>query len=518
MGGVLVDKQDGVPLFHDDVGVQHLPGDAPGGCLSLRLRLHRGGDLGRGPLLQGRSRARVWCGRLRRRGGGALRPGPGQEVEVLRRHPVVAGHPALGFTGAGGGRSLPGLPLPGGGHFSRDRSPGAGRLRRGGLGCALPLLGREERGGGGHPGQAGHLPTAVGHVVEGQLPGGQPGLVGGHGVVGPGLLQRHGGADMVPLQGGEDRVVHRAEHPPLAAELHLRLGRVHIHVHRAEPGGQMEDTAGKFAHHLLVLVGLLQGGHHQPGLHLPPIDEEELPVPAGPAAGGLGDEAGHGHALVRAVHLGEAQGQIPAQHRVDGGAQLSVPGGGQLLLSVPEEFHCHLRVGQGHPLDHAEYGGPLGGVLFHELQPGGGVVEQVPHHHGGAQGAARLLHRPGHAPLQGQGGPQRGILGAAHHVDAGDGGNGGQCLPPEPQGADGLQVILRAQLAGGVAEEGGLHLGGRDAAAVIGDPEKSEAAVGDLHGHRSRPRVDGVFHQLLGHAGRPLHHLAGGDQVGNVGI
>ena len=69
-----------------------------------------------------------------------------------------------------------------------------------------------------------------------------------------------------------------------------------------------------------------------------------------------------------------------------------------------------------------------------------------------------------------------------------------------------------------MAEEGGLHLGGRDAAAVIGDPEESEAAVGDLHGHRSRPRVYGVFHQLLGHAGRPLHHLAGGDQVGNVGI
>ncbi len=32
------------------------------------------------------------------------------------------------------------------------------------------------------------------------------------------------------------------------------------------------------------------------------------------------------------------------------------------------------------------------------------------------------------------------------------------------------------------------------------------------------PGVDGVFHQLLGHAGGPLHHLAGGDQVGNVGI
>ena len=30
MGGVLVDKQDLVPLLHDDVGVQHFPGQPPG--------------------------------------------------------------------------------------------------------------------------------------------------------------------------------------------------------------------------------------------------------------------------------------------------------------------------------------------------------------------------------------------------------------------------------------------------------------------------------------------------------
>ena len=40
---------------------------------------------------------------------------------------------------------------------------------------------------------------------------------------------------------------------------------------------------------------------------------------------------------------------------------------------------------------------------------------------------------------------------------------------PEAQGADGLQIVLGAQFAGGVAEEGGLRLGGGDAATVVGN-------------------------------------------------
>ena len=94
--------------------------------------------------------------------------------------------------------------------------------------------------------------------------------------------------------------------------------------------------------------------------------------------------------------------------------------GQQLLPAIPDKLDGHLRVGQGHPLDHREDGGPLGGVLFHKLQPGGGVEEQVPDHHGRAQGTARLLHLAGDSPLQAQAGSQRGFLGAAHHLHPGD--------------------------------------------------------------------------------------------------
>ena len=90
--------------------------------------------------------------------------------------------------------------------------------------------------------------------------------------------------------------------------------------------------------------------------------------------------------------------------------------------------------------------------------------------------------------------------------------------PPEAQGADGLQIVLGAQFAGGVAEKGGLRLGGGDAAAVVGNPDEAHAAVLDLHGQGVRPGVDSVLHELLDHRRGPLHHLAGGDQIGHVGI
>ena len=35
----------------------------------------------------------------------------------------------------------------------------------------------------------------------------------------------------------------------------------------------------------------------------------------------------------------------------------------------------------------------------------------------------------------------------------------------------------------------------------------------ELHRHGAGPRVYGVLHQLLDHAGGALHHLAGGDEV-----
>ena len=541
VGGVLVDEEHRLPLLHDDVGVQHLPGHPPGlllgeggggGLLLMRAHAVRPpghtpgrffGEKGGGGFFLYRDR-----GRFRRQWTDDLRFCGRRRVPVGR-----------GLAPAAAGNTGP------------DRIDGLFRLRRvHGQAHTVPHHGGRLLGDGAR------ILHFVGGILDPDLGlgrrgrNGQPGLVGGNNVLansaplrlasaqhplrcvarpfpntaaalgcaGDPFLQFYGRVAPVLLQCGQDSVVHRRKHLPLIAELHLGFGGVDVHIHGVELCLQMEDTAREFPYHFLVAVGLFQRGHHDPGLDLAAIDEEKLPVPAAPAAGGEGDEAGHRHVLPGGLHRAEAQGQLPAQDGVDGGLELAVSGGEQLLLPVPNELHGDLRVGQGHPLDHGEDGGPLGGVLLHKLQPGGGVVKQVPDHHGGAQGTACLLHVPGDAPLQRQGGPQLCLGSPGHDLHPGDGGNGGQGLPPEAQGADGLQVIFGAQLAGGVAEKGGLYLAGGDAPAVVGDPEEGHPPVGDLHGDLGGPGVDGVLHQLLGHGGGPLHHLAGGDQVGHMGI
>ena len=509
VGGVLVDEEHLVSLLHYNVGVEHLPRHAPG------LLLRRG-RRGRPCRLGGRGFGRTDVG---------IRPyGPGG---------------GNWCAGGRGGFSRAGTAVRprgrrGGGWGGEGAAPGGLGDGDGGAGDAVP--GRGCRGGPCGPGG--------GEVVEGQGrcgPFRRPAeLLQGHLPVGGGRrsglrraegrlrrppplrrargLHLEGRPGAVGLQSGLDGIVHRVKDLLVAAELDLLLGGVYVDIHRVEPGGQVEDAAGKFAHHLLIGVGLLQGGHHGAAFHIPAVDEEVLVAPGAPAAGGQGDKAGHRHILPRTLHRREAKGHVTAQHGVEGRLHLPVAGGEQLLLAVPEELDAHLRVGQGHPLHHGEAGRPLGGVLFQELEPGGGVVEQVAHHHCGALGAAGLFPVHHRAPLQGEGGPQILLRRAGEQLDAGDGGDGRQSLPPEAQGADGLQIVLGAQFAGGVAEEGGLRLGGGDAAAVVGNPDEAHAAVLDLHGQGVRPGVDSVLHELLDHRRGPLHHLAGGDQIGHVGI
>ena len=170
----------------------------------------------------------------------------------------------------------------------------------------------------------------------------------------------------------------------------------------------MEDAAGELAHHLLVLIGPLQGGGEEFGLDVPAVDEEVLIRPVSPAAGGEGDVASDRHLLPLPLDGGVSQGHVPAQDGIQGGGQLPVPGGHELLLSVPEKLQGHLRVGEGQLLHQGKHRRPFCGVPLHKLQPGGGVVEEVPHHQGGAQGAAGGLLGEDLPPFDGQGGAQLG--------------------------------------------------------------------------------------------------------------
>ena len=98
-----------------------------------------------------------------------------------------------------------------------------------------------------------------------------------------------------------------------------------------------------------------------------------------------------------------------------------------------------------------------------------------------------------------------------------DGGNGRQSFTAEAQRADLAQIVGRAHLGRGVAQERGGQFFGRDAAAVVRHTDETHAAPLDLHHDGGGTRIDGVLHQLFHNAGGALHHFAGGNQIRHMG-
>ena len=122
---------------------------------------------------------------------------------------------------------------------------------------------------------------------------------------------------------------------------------------------------------------------------------------------------------------------------------------------------------------------------------------------GRVQRAILRQHLPGH-------------LGAGRTAGEGqprDGGNTGQPLATKTQRADMLQIVQRANLAGGVAVQRQGQIVGGNAAAVVVHPNQADAALGQIHRHPAGASVDAVFQQLFQRSGRALHHLASGNLV-----
>ena len=68
-----------------------------------------------------------------------------------------------------------------------------------------------------------------------------------------------------------------------------------------------------------------------------------------------------------------------------------------------------------------------------------------------------------------------------------------------------------------MAQKRGGQLVRGDAAAVVRNPNEAHAAPLYLHHNGGGSGVNGVFHQLFNNGGRPFHHLAGGDEVSDMG-
>ena len=318
-------------------------------------------------------------------------------------------------------------------------------------------------------------------------------------------------------QGPQHAVVDGVKDGPFRQEPDLCFGRMHIDVHQMGRQIQVEHTAGEPALHHLILIGLLQRRGQQLGLDGPPADEKVLARPVATGGRGLAHEAPEGIVLPMAFHRHQTSGKLPPVDAIDGAAKFPVAGGAEQLLAVLQKADGHVGMGKGLPLDGGKDMGAFGGVGFHKFHPGRGVVKEVPDENGGAVGASGLSVFRDLAALQMEGctGGCPGEPG--QKVDTADAGNGRQGFAPESHGHNGRQIVGTAQLAGGVTEKGCLRVVGAHAAAVVGDAQKGHAAVLNLHCNVFGPGVHGVFQQLLDDAGRTLHHLTGGNEVGHMG-
>ena len=289
-----------------------------------------------------------------------------------------------------------------------------------------------------------------------------------------------------------------------------------VHVHHRRRQIQHQQAAGEFALHLGTFERSFHGGHHGAVADVAPIDVEILHTAAGAAASGGSDQAADPVHPFRAVHRHQVPAELTSQHGIGRAAHISVPGGDILGLALPHEFEADLRIAEGQPGDHIRHKGTLARILFEEFHSGGGVVEQIPHPDGGAHSPGGRLGRLLLPALVAVEGGKLAGLGPGQQLHPGDAGNGGQCFAPEAQGVDVVQVLLRCDLAGGVADEGGGDVFRFDAGAVVADLDQLDASRLDGNGDLGRTGVDGIFHQLFDHRGRTLHHFARSDQLGGM--
>ena len=300
-------------------------------------------------------------------------------------------------------------------------------------------------------------------------------------------------------------------------ELDLQLGGMDVDIHRPGAEPQLQKAHGIASHGHFPLIGLLHRRRKQAGADIAPVDVKALLAPVGPGALRSGDIAPHGDVPHLTADGGEIARQLPSRAGIDGREHLPVPRGGKALPPILDEAEGHPRPGDGHLGEEGFGKGPLGGVFFQKFGPGGDVEKEIPHHDGGPHRAAGLSPAGLLPRLQGELDPLGPVRRPGEEIHPRHRSDGRQRFAPEAQGPDGGEIALGADLGGGVTEKGRPSILGQNAAAVVGDADIGDAPVLELHGDMLRPRVHGVFHQLLDHRARPLHHLARGDEVRQLG-
>ena len=321
-------------------------------------------------------------------------------------------------------------------------------------------------------------------------------------------------------QGFGQSPVHRFIDNAFVAELNFTFLGMHIYVYGRRIHPDVQHRKGKAPLGNLGLVGMFDGlaDHHI--VDAAAVHQNRLPSPGAFQQGRLSDEPCYGNIREHALqfHRQQVVGNfLPIQSR-DGILQVSQPRGHHNLFLVAGKPEPHVRPGQCDTGQQLRNVPAFRGYGLQKFTAGRHIVKKIPHNDGSAGSTARLDALFVLASIYLNGCGKVRFKGTGQHLKPGHGGNAGQGLAPEPQGAETPQVINRPYLAGSVALQGHPGVLFRHAAAVIRYPDIFRTAFKNRYINTVRSCIQSILHQFLHYRSRFFHNLSGSNLVGRIGV
>ena len=247
----------------------------------------------------------------------------------------------------------------------------------------------------------------------------------GKGVVGDRRRRVMAGRRERAFQCADDEPAHQSR----VAEPHLRLRRVHVHVHRVRREVDEERRHGVAPAVQEVRIGRAHGAVQQAVAHRPAVDEEVLVLRAGAVEGGERRVAGEMHALAFGVDGERVVCEVAAHDQREPG---EAPCRRVLVAPVAQRGAAVVDQRQADGgMAHRKAAHRVGDVArfgarrLEELEPRRRGVEEVRHGDGGALGASSgcALARRTAGGFDGPGAVRPGrAAGERKPADGGDGG------------------------------------------------------------------------------------------------